>query len=49
VANRLVILSDIWGFEKSDYIQDYKRFLSKQYDIKVYDCIELAKIDKTHY
>lgn len=45
----LIILSDIWGREKSCWIDYYTAILKKNFEITYYDCCELGKIDKTDY
>ncbi len=46
---RLIILSDLWGTEKSEWIGYYIQNLKSKYDIQYYDCCELGKVDKTTY
>jgi hypothetical protein len=46
---RLLILSDLWGKEKSDWVSAYVELLKDKYEIQYYDCCELGAIDKTHY
>lgn len=46
---RLIILSDLWGKEKAEWIANYIEILESKFDIKFYDCCELANIDKTDY
>jgi hypothetical protein len=46
---RLVILSDLWGKEKSEWVQDYVAVLESKFEIQFYDCCELGGIDKTIY
>lgn len=46
---KLVILSDLWGKEKSGWISYYTKPLSQHFDIQYYDCCELAGIDKSVY
>ncbi len=46
---RLVILSDLWGKEKSDWISNYSELLNDKFEIQYYDCCELAEIDKNNY
>ncbi|PXY03085.1 alpha/beta hydrolase [Marinifilum breve] len=45
----LIILSDLWGKEKSDWIQFYTRHLSAIYEISFYDSCTLAGVDKSVY
>ena len=44
---RLIILSDLWGTEESEWIESYIQRLRLKYDIHYYDCCELGKVDKT--
>ncbi|WP_348824336.1 alpha/beta hydrolase [Flavobacterium aestuarii] len=46
---RLIILSDLWGKEKSDWVSIYIELLEEKFEIQYYDCCELAEIDKTEY
>tara|TARA_R110002051_G_scaffold254534_1_gene313487 strand:- start:874 stop:1419 length:546 start_codon:yes stop_codon:yes gene_type:complete len=47
MAERLVIVSDMWGTKKSLWITSYLGYLQQHYDIVFYDCQELANIDLT--
>jgi dienelactone hydrolase len=49
VKPRLIILSDLWGKQQSDWINHYVQRLEHQYDIQFYDCCELGDIDITNY
>ena len=44
---RLIILSDLWGTEKSNWINYYLNALSPEFDIKYYDCCEIGNVDTT--
>jgi dienelactone hydrolase len=46
---RLIILSDLWGKEKSDWVSVYVELLKDKFEIQYYDCCELGEIDKTTY
>lgn len=46
---KLIILSDLWGKEKSKWIAYYTEILGKHFDITYYDCCELGGIDKSEY
>ena len=46
---RLIILSDLWGKEKSEWVSAYIELLKDIFEIQYYDCCELGEIDKTHY
>ncbi|MBC8767150.1 hypothetical protein H4O18_04010 [Arenibacter sp. BSSL-BM3] len=44
MANRLVILSDMWGSKKGLWITSYLGYLQQYYNITFYDCQHLADI-----
>ncbi|WP_196888456.1 alpha/beta hydrolase [Aureivirga sp. CE67] len=46
---KLIILSDLWGKKKSEWIREYFDVLNKDYSIKFYDCCELGEIDTSDY
>jgi hypothetical protein len=46
---RLIILSDLWGKEKSEWVKGYIEILESEFDIKFYDCCELGEVDKGDY
>jgi pimeloyl-ACP methyl ester carboxylesterase len=46
---RLIILLDLWGKEKSDWVSNYVELLKDKFEIQYYDCCELGAIDKTNY
>jgi hypothetical protein len=46
---RLIILSDLWGKEKSEWVSNYVELLKEKFEIQYYDCCELGAIDKTNY
>lgn len=43
----ILLLSDLWGKEKSDWISHYTSRLEKHFNIVYYDSCELGNIDKT--
>ncbi len=45
MAERLVVLSDLWGSKKGLWITSYLGYLQQYYDIVYYDCQQLAGID----
>jgi pimeloyl-ACP methyl ester carboxylesterase len=49
MKSRLIILSDLWGKEKSDWVSAYVELLKDKFEIQYYDCCELGEIDKTNY
>jgi hypothetical protein len=44
---KLLILSDLWGFDNSPWIKNYKALLNPDFQLIFYDSCELAGIDKT--
>jgi hypothetical protein len=46
---RLIILSDLWGKEKSDWVSVYVELLKDKFEIQYYDCCELGEIKKINY
>ncbi len=49
MLKRLVILSDLWGEKKSEWLINYTQVLKEYFNIVIYDCCELARIDKSSY
>ena len=49
MKKRLVILSDLWGINKSQWVDYYWEELSKSFDIVYYDCCELGGLSKAVY
>tara|TARA_R110002167_G_scaffold51427_3_gene148856 strand:- start:1692 stop:2249 length:558 start_codon:yes stop_codon:yes gene_type:complete len=47
MAERLVVLSDIWGVKKGLWITSYLGYLQQYYDIVFYDIQQLANLDLT--
>lgn len=46
---RLIILSDLWGIEKSEWVNNYTKTLDSKFEIKFYDCCKLGRVDKSGY
>ncbi|ASS49496.1 MAG: hypothetical protein A3D31_02735 [Candidatus Fluviicola riflensis] len=46
---KLIILSDLWGKRKSDWMNDYVTILENHFEVEFYDCCELAEIDLSDY
>lgn len=46
MAEKLIILSDMWGVKKGLWITSYFGYLQQYYDITFYDCQQLANIDE---
>ncbi|SDE11649.1 hypothetical protein SAMN05421636_103296 [Pricia antarctica] len=45
MAERLVIVSDMWGVKKGLWITSYLGYLQQYFDITFYDCQQLAHLD----
>ncbi|WP_149304042.1 dienelactone hydrolase family protein [Pareuzebyella sediminis] len=45
MAERLVILSDMWGSKKGLWITSYLGYLQQYFDITFYDCQELGDLE----
>lgn len=46
---RLILISDLWGKEKSEWITYYITNLSPSFDVRYYDSCDLGRIDKSDY
>lgn len=46
---RLIILSDLWGAKKLDWIEYYASILEKYFEIKFYDSCVLGDVSKEEY
>lgn len=44
---RIIILSDLWGKEKSDWVTYYNSLLEDCFDVKYYDSCVLGGVDKS--
>lgn len=42
---KLIILSDLWGFENNHWLSSYLTLLSPVFNIKTYDCGKLGQVD----
>ena len=42
---KLIILTDLWGNINSEWIQFYVINLENKFEVKLYDCCEIAEID----
>ncbi len=49
MKEKLIIISDLWGTEKSEWVINYTQILKAKFEIKFYDSCELGKIDKSVY
>lgn len=46
---KLIVLSDLWGVQKSNWIEIYTTILKVHFEVKYYDCCELGELDLTDY
>lgn len=46
---RIILLSDLWGKEKSNWITYYTNILEKHFDVAFYDSCDLGNVDKSAY
>ncbi|MEM6298266.1 MAG: alpha/beta hydrolase [Bacteroidota bacterium] len=49
MRKRLIIISDLWGWEKSDWLIYYTQGLEKKFDITLYDSCQIGKVDTSDY
>ncbi|WP_299190491.1 alpha/beta hydrolase [uncultured Aquimarina sp.] len=49
MRERLIIISDLWGREKSKWLINYTHILKTKFDLVYYDSCEIGKIDKSDY
>ena len=47
MAEKLVILSDMWGVKRGLWITSYFGYLQQYYDIEFHDCQQLGNVDVT--
>ena len=47
--NRLLLLSDLWGKRRWDWMHHYASRLEDHFDVVPYDCCTLAEIDLSDY
>ena len=46
MAEKLLVLSDMWGIKKGLWITSYFGYLQQHYDIEFFDCQQLAHINE---
>lgn len=46
---RLLILSDLWGIQKSDWIRYYTTELKDSFELQYYDCCKLGELNISPY
>ncbi len=49
MKEKLIVISDLWGREKSQWLSNYTHILEARFNIKYYDSCELAGVDKSAY
>ena len=49
MKDRLIIISDLWGKEKAQWLTNYTRVLETKFEIVFYDSCEIGKVDKSDY
>ncbi len=49
MQKRIIILSDLWGKPKSQWIECYKHTLKTRYEVCFYDCCKLAGLSLDAY
>jgi hypothetical protein len=49
MKKKLIIISDLWGKEKAEWLTNYTEILKIAFNITYYDSCELGNIDKTVY
>ncbi len=49
MKQKIIILSDLWGKGKSDWVNNYVELLRPTFDVVLYDSCVLGEIDLTNY
>ncbi|MEM1121754.1 MAG: alpha/beta hydrolase [Bacteroidota bacterium] len=49
MKERLVIISDLWGSEKAEWLPNYTEILETKFELWFYDSCEIGKVDKSNY
>ena len=49
MKERLIIISDLWGKEKAEWLTNYTRILETKFEVVFYDSCEIGKVDKYDY
>lgn len=49
MKERLIIISDLWGRKKSEWLINYTQILKTKFNIAFYDSCELGQVDTSHY
>ncbi len=48
MKQRLILISDLWGQARSNWIHYYQASLESDFEVQYYDCCQLAGIDVTN-
>ena len=46
---KLLLITDLWGLKKSNYVNSYMNELEKHYDVQLIDACRIGKIDQRVY
>jgi pimeloyl-ACP methyl ester carboxylesterase len=49
MKERLIIISDLWGKEKAEWLTNYTEILKTKFDLNFYDSCEIGNVDKSDY
>lgn len=49
MKKELIIVSDLWGRNRSDWLVHFEQLLGERYDLKFYDACQLGEVDLTDY
>lgn len=49
MKERLILISDLWGRQRSEWWIHYSRILAERFDLVFYDSCELGQIDISNY
>ncbi len=49
MKQKLLILSDLWGIQKTTYLSQYTTLLQSKFDIQFLDCCKLGQVDTSNY
>ena len=49
MKERLIIISDLWGREKAEWLINYTEILETKFDLFFYDSCEIGEVDKSNY
>ena len=49
MANKIIIISDLWGSGRSRWVEHFRRILESNYSIQFYDACLLGSVDTRYY